>query len=576
MLAVVFSFEKFHQYTFGRYTKVISDHKPLEMIVKKALVKAPKRLQGMLLRLQKYDYDIVHQAGKTMYLADTLSRAFINNTPQDSHDFEEVNVVTFLPIREERLEQIRKETEQDESLQILKRTILNGWPETRDFLPEQVTPYFGYRDELAVQNGLIFRGGQVVIPQKLRQDMKVKIHSSHLGTDGCLRRARESLFWPNMSSEIKHYIATCDICRTYENSQQKETLMPHELPSRPWERVGTDLFSWNKKDFLVTVDYLSNFWEIDLLPDTSSATVIKKLKNHFARYGSPTQVISDNGPQYTSDAFADFAKAWDFEHLCSSPGNSQANGKAESAVKTAKRILTKTNKAGTDPYIALLDHRNTPTQGLKSSPAQRLMNRRTRTLLPTSAELLKPKIVDEAGNMQRRTDKQAAQFNKSAKDLKPLDEGDVVRMKPLVQGQKTWTKAIVSRRLDERSYMVETPHAVYRRNRVHLKKTSELPPAPKQDSVASASNKQLATASYKQQAATGNKQQTTTDNKQQASTPNQHQQAPETKTQDKISKPVQKKASSTTEPATEQTLTTKTTKSGRQIKSPSYLADYVK
>ena len=576
MLAVVFSFEKFHQYTFGRYTKVISDHKPLEMIVKKALVKAPKRLQGMLLRLQKYDYDIVHQAGKTMYLADTLSRAFINNTPQDSHDFEEVNVVTFLPIREERLEQIRKETEQDESLQILKRTILNGWPETRDFLPEQVTPYFGYRDELAVQNGLIFRGGQVVIPQKLRQDMKVKIHSSHLGTDGCLRRARESLFWPNMSSEIKHYIATCDICRTYENSQQKETLMPHELPSRPWERVGTDLFSWNKKDFLVTVDSLSNFWEIDLLPDTSSATVIKKLKNHFARYGSPTQVISDNGPQYTSDAFADFAKAWDFEHLCSSPGNSQANGKAESAVKTAKRILTKTNKAGTDPYIALLDHRNTPTQGLKSSPAQRLMNRRTRTLLPTSAELLKPKIVDEAGNMQRRTDKQAAQFNKSAKDLKPLDEGDVVRMKPLVQGQKTWTKAIVSRRLDERSYMVETPHAVYRRNRVHLKKTSESPPAPKQDSVASASNKQLATASYKQQAATGYKQQTTTDNKQQATTLNQHQQAPETKTQDKISKPVQKKASSTTEPATEQTLTTKTTKSGRQIKSPSYLADYVK
>ena len=89
------------------------------------------------------------------------------------------------------------------------------------------------------------------------------------------------------------------------------------------------------------------------------------------------QVVSDNGPQYTSEAFARFAKAWDFEHVTSSLGNSQANGKAESAVKTAKRILTKTKKAGSDPYIALLDHRNTPTQGLSTSPSQRLMNRRT-------------------------------------------------------------------------------------------------------------------------------------------------------------------------------------------------------
>ena len=65
---------------------------------------------------------------------------------------------------------------------------------------------------------------------------------------------------------------------------------------------------------------------------------------------------------------------------------------------------------------------------------------------------------------------------KTAKDLPPLDEGDVVRMKPLIQGKKNWQKAIVTKRLDERSYMVETSTAVYRRNRVHLKKTPEPPP----------------------------------------------------------------------------------------------------
>ena len=102
-------------------------------------MKDPKRLQGMLLRLQKYDFDIIHQAGKSMYLADTLSRAFIHSTPQHTQDFEEVNVVNFLPIREERLDQIRNETAQDESLQLLKKTILSGWPETRDLLPEQIS-----------------------------------------------------------------------------------------------------------------------------------------------------------------------------------------------------------------------------------------------------------------------------------------------------------------------------------------------------------------------------------------------------------------------------------------------------
>ena len=475
MLAVVFSMERFHQYTFGRFTNVVSDHKPLEMIVKKPLVKAPKRLQGMLLRLQSYDFDISYQQGKLMYLADTLSRA-VSRATSSVHAFEEINSVSRLPIRDERLQRIREETETDETLQMLKRIIIQGWPSERDAVHELLTPYYSYRDELAVQDGLIFKGERVIIPINLRKEMKEKIHSSHLGIEGCLRRARESLFWPGMSSEIKQFIATCDVCRTYDAGQQKESLMSHELPTRPWERVAADLFTWNGKEYLVTVDYHSNFFEVDHLKDTSSATVIRKLKGHFARYGSPCQVITDNGPQFTSALFRQFAAEWDFEHLCSSPGNSKANGKAESAVKTAKRIMTKSERSRSDPYLALLDHRNTPSQGLSTSPAQRLMNRRTRTLLPTTATLLEPRVVGEQERMKQRVQKQADYYNKSAKDLPPLEEGDTVRMQPLVQGKKGWEKAIVSRRLDQRSYVVETPSGIYRRNRVHLRKTRENPP----------------------------------------------------------------------------------------------------
>ena len=100
-------------------------------------------------------------------------------------------------------------------------------------------------------------------------------------------------------------------------------------------KIGTDLFSLKGKDNMVTVYYYSNPFEVDRLENTSSQFVIRKLKAHFEIYGSPTKVVSDNGPQYTSAVFQHFASEWDFEHLCSSPGNGRANGKAKSAVKTA-------------------------------------------------------------------------------------------------------------------------------------------------------------------------------------------------------------------------------------------------
>lgn len=149
--------------------------------------------------------------------------------------------------------------------------------------------------------------------------------------------------------------------------------------------MGTDLFSFENRDYLITVDYYSNFWEIDYLPDTKSSTVIRKFKAHFVRQGIPDMVFSDNGPQYSSVEFANFSCKWEFTHRTSSPGYPQSNGKAESAVKTAKRLM---KMAGQDPYLAILDHRNTPTQGLDTSPAQRLLCRRTKTLLPENRDSL--------------------------------------------------------------------------------------------------------------------------------------------------------------------------------------------
>lgn len=118
--------------------------------------------------------------------------------------------------------------------------------------------------------------------------------------------------------------------------------------------MGTDcyLFSYNGKEFLITVGCYSNFWEIDLLASTSAPTMVTTLKNHFARYRCPDTPVSDNGPQFTSQEFAYFVKAWQFKHRTISPGNRKANRKVEAVVKTTKELLMKYN----DIHLALLDY----------------------------------------------------------------------------------------------------------------------------------------------------------------------------------------------------------------------------
>ena len=229
MLAILYSMKKFHQYTFGRHTKMYSDHKPLRAIQRKPLHKVPKRLQDMMIQLQTYDTEIIYLKRKEMHLADALSRAYlplkdnINNAKQAI--FEKINMSS-----DERLRQIRRATEDDESLQLLRHVILTGWPDSKDHIPAQVIPYFHFRDELSVQDGSIFKGERVVIPQSIQRDMLKRIHSSHIGVEGCLRRAHVCHYWPRL----------------------RKPSWSHEVPQRPWQKVGSDLFTLNSCDYLVT------------------------------------------------------------------------------------------------------------------------------------------------------------------------------------------------------------------------------------------------------------------------------------------------------------------------------------
>ena len=145
---------------------------------------------------------------------------------------------------------------------------------------------------------------------------------------------------------------------------------------------------------MVTVDYYSDFFEIDRMHSTTSPAIINKLKGHFARYGIPNELVSDNGPQFVSEEFQSFTKKYGFHHTHFSPHHHHSNGKGEAAVKQAKKAVRIAQTTSSDFYLALLGIHNTPQEGMDSSPVQRLVNRRTKTTLPSSTKLLKSRVID--------------------------------------------------------------------------------------------------------------------------------------------------------------------------------------
>ena len=173
-------------------------------------------------------------------------------------------------------------------------------------------------------------------------------------------------------------------------------MQSHSIPDRPWSKAGTNclfvqstrprtqtthavtqhpgltleqgrdklVICLHSNHYFVFVDYYSDFVEVSQLDDTTSATVRDFLKEQFSRNGIPDTLVSDNGPQFTSREFTDFSREWKFKHLTSSPYHARSNGKAESAVKIVKNIFKKAISNDKYPWLALLDYRNTPTEGV--------------------------------------------------------------------------------------------------------------------------------------------------------------------------------------------------------------------
>ena len=171
-----------------------------------------------------------------MHLADTISRAYLPefNACDFTRELEDIDHRTWLPVTEDRWQQLKNAAADDPVQQRLRTVIMYGWPESTTDVPECVRAYFDVRDSLIIQDELIFKGQRLVVPTMMRKELIEEIHSAHLGIEACIRRDTDVLYWPPLNIELKEYTAKCDVCLAHRSSQGKEPIIQHEFVARPW------------------------------------------------------------------------------------------------------------------------------------------------------------------------------------------------------------------------------------------------------------------------------------------------------------------------------------------------------
>ncbi|XP_043230688.1 uncharacterized protein K02A2.6-like [Amphibalanus amphitrite] len=141
------------------------------------------------------------------------------------------------------LKEVREAAAADHEFQLLAEVIRNGFPDSKSEVPEAVKRYWPVRDRLTVDDGIVLCGCRVVIPPSLRKRTLATLHAGHLGRERTISRARQIVYWPGMNADVDHVTKSCDRCQSELPSQQRETLIQHELPGRPFQHLTVDIGS---------------------------------------------------------------------------------------------------------------------------------------------------------------------------------------------------------------------------------------------------------------------------------------------------------------------------------------------
>jgi hypothetical protein len=312
------------------------------------------------------------------------------------NDTDDLEVLDVLDMADQIHEELLLETPKDEELQELSSLIQHGWPDEIDQVSKKTSIY----------ENLLFKSDRVVIP---RAKVNYAIRMPHIEHQRiqhhALQRARQSMFWYNMSNDITNHVQQGSICQHGQRNNVKEPIMVKPVPQYPFEVVASDLFYFSGSQYILMVNSFSGYYDFVKMDETTSHSAIAILKRWVSVHGVPKEFNSDNSPQYSSAQFRAFSKTWNFKHITSSLDYPRLNELVEHYVQSVKNMLTKCKKDDTDVDLALLMWRTTPNENLPA-PSERLFNRKVRTPITinkTTTDISQEKITRQiASNRERQ------------------------------------------------------------------------------------------------------------------------------------------------------------------------------
>ncbi|KAK3910176.1 hypothetical protein KUF71_004050 [Frankliniella fusca] len=264
-------------------------------------------------------------------------------------------VTKYIPLSHNLRLALIRETENDAGLSAVMQYYQNGWPNFKKQVVAEAQQYWQVRNDLFVEDNFVILNDRIVVPPLLRNLVLTKLHSVHLGIEKTKARARQSVYWPGMSKDITILTKKCRTCERHSAKNRHEPLIPHDIPSLRFQKIGIDILELNSKCYLVVEDYLSKWLEIQPLTSKSSKAVIDQLRSIFSTHGVPEIIFGDNNPLNSQECH-DFATSLGSKIITSSPEYPGSNGLAEKGVHIAKQLLKKCSDEQTHYLDALREY----------------------------------------------------------------------------------------------------------------------------------------------------------------------------------------------------------------------------
>ena len=186
------------------------------------------------------------------------------------------------------------------------------------------TSFWGTRDELTAEEGVLLKSSRICIPQELHDRTLYELHDSHQGKEKMTHIARSKVYW--VYADITDYVRCCTICAKHKASQAIQPMLPSDIPDGPWQELATDYFTHSGKDYLLITDPFSKYPFIFKVHSKTSDSISSCLQDLFSQYGTPRHFYSDNGPPFSSEPFPCFLSSLGIDHITSSSLYPRTNG----------------------------------------------------------------------------------------------------------------------------------------------------------------------------------------------------------------------------------------------------------